>query len=357
MRHEKRICFKLQNISRFIRSADRSQNEKHDDHMRNAVILSTGSHLPPLAVPNEELTQFPPSALDLIAPKTGVSSRRISSEDECTSDLAVKAARRCLEKIDFAPDLIQGIVLSTSSPDRIQPATATRVQYELGAINAFAFDINSVCSGSTFGICMADALITSGKFDNILFIASEMYSKILWKKDFCTFPFFGDAAGAILFQSGNSNRGVYHSCLKTDGGKSDAVCIPAGGTMMPFEKMAGPRMACLKMHGTAIFDFAVAKGTEIILQLLEETHIALKDIDWFISHQANINIIDSISSQLKAPREKFLVNIDRYGNTASASVLVALDEAITDGTVRPGDMVVTFAFGGGLSWGANLIRI
>jgi 3-oxoacyl-[acyl-carrier-protein] synthase-3 len=127
--------------------------------------------------------------------------------------------------------------------------------------------------------------------------------------------------------------------------------------MMPFEKMTGPRMAYFKMNGTAIFDFAVSKGTEIILQLLKETDIALKDIDWFVGHQANINIIDSISSRLDAAREKFLVNIDRYGNTASASVPVTLDEAISNGTICPGDLVVTFAFGGGLSWGANLIRI
>jgi 3-oxoacyl-[acyl-carrier-protein] synthase-3 len=184
-----------------------------------------------------------------------------------------------------------------------------------------------------------------------------MYSKILYKRDFCTFPFFGDAAGAILFRAGNSDRGVYHSCLRTDGSKSDAICVPAGGTMMPFGKMITPRMAYFKMHGTAVFDFATEQGTEIILQLMEETGVALQEVDWFISHQANINIIDSIASRLAVAREKFVVNIDRYGNTASASVLVALDEAISNNTILPGDMVVTFAFGGGLSWGANLIRI
>jgi len=127
--------------------------------------------------------------------------------------------------------------------------------------------------------------------------------------------------------------------------------------MMPFDKMTTPRMAYFKMHGTAVFDFAVSKGTEIILQLMKETGIELEDVDWFICHQANINIIDSISSRLNADREKFLVNIDRYGNTASASVLVTLDEALSTGTIHPGDLVVTSAFGGGLSWGANLIRI
>ena len=325
--------------------------------MRNSVIFSTGSHLPESVVPNEDLTHFPSSSIKLIAQKIGVLSRRIAPEEECTSDLAIKAARRCLQKVDFPAERIQGIVLSTSSPDRMQPATATRVQHELGATNAFAFDINSVCSGSTFGICMADALIKSGKFENILFIASEMYSKILYKRDFCTFPLFGDGAGAILFRAGNSGRGVYHSCLRTDGSRSDAVCVPAGGTMLPFQKMTSPRLAYFKMHGTAVFEFATNQGAEIILQLLEEAGAALQDIDWFICHQANINIIETIADRLSVSREKFVVNVDRYANTASASVLVALDEAISDNIVREGDLVVTSAFGGGLSWGANLIRI
>jgi len=325
--------------------------------MKKSVIFSTGSHLPESVVPNEALTHFPASSIKLIAEKTGVLSRRIAPEEECTSDLAIKAARCCLQKVDFPAERIQGIVLSTSSPDRMQPATATRVQHELGATNAFAFDINSVCSGSTFGICMSDALITSGKFENILFIASEMYSKILYKRDFSTFPLFGDGAGAILFRAGNSGRGVYHSCLRTDGSSSNAICVPAGGTMLPFHKMSSPRMAYFKMNGTAVFEFATNQGTKIILQLLKEAGVALQDVDWFISHQANINIIETIAARLGVSKDKFVVNVDRYGNTASASVLVALDEAISANMIREGDLVVTSAFGGGLSWGANLIRV
>lgn len=313
--------------------------------------------MPESAVPNEELTHFPPSSIKLIAEKTGILCRRVAREEECTSDLAIRAARRCLQKIDFPAEQLQGIVLSTSSPDRMQPATATRVQHELGALNAFAFDINSVCSGSTFGICMVDALIKSGRFDNIMFIASEMYSKILHKRDFATFPIFGDGAGAILFRAGNSNRGVYHSCLKTDGSSSNAICVPAGGTMLPFEKMSNPRMAHFKMNGTVVFEFATNKGTEIILKLLGEAGVAVHDVDWFVTHQANINIIEGIASRLGVVKGKFPVNLDRYGNTASASVLVTLDEAISDNMIREGDLVVTSAFGGGLSWGANLIRI
>jgi 3-oxoacyl-[acyl-carrier-protein] synthase-3 len=325
--------------------------------MKNAEICATGSYLPETTVPNEKLTLFPPSSLRRIVEKTGILSRRVAPEQACTSDLAVRAARRCLHKVDFPIEQLQGIVLSTSSPDRMQPATATRVQHELGAANAFAFDINSVCSGSTFGICMADALIKSGKFENILFVASEMYSKILYKKDFCTFPLFGDGAGAILFRATDSDRGVRHSCLRTDGSQSNAVCVPAGGTMLPFERLTQPRMAYFKMNGPVVFEFATAKGTEIILQLLEEAHVALEDINWFITHQANINIVKTIAARLGVNQQKFIINLDKYANTASASVLVALDEAISGNVIRTGDLVVTCAFGGGLSWGANLIGI
>ena len=325
--------------------------------MKNAVICSTGSYLPENSVPNEKLTGFPPSSLGLIFEKTGILSRKRAPEEACTSDLAVEAARRCLQRIDFPVEKLQGIVLSTSSPDRMQPATATRVQYKLGAVNAFAFDINSVCSGSAFGICMGEALIKSGKYENILLVASEMYSKILYKKDFCTFPLFGDGAGAIFFRAEDSDRGVRHSCLRTDGSGSDTVCVPAGGTMLPYERMKNPRLAYFKMNGPAVYEFATREGAAIIFQLLEEAEVALDAIDWFIPHQANLRIIETIADRLGVSREKFLVNLDRYANTASASVLVALDEAICSQVVRAGDLVVTCAFGGGLSWGANLIKI
>lgn len=325
--------------------------------MKNSLIYSTGSFLPESVVHNEDLTQFPSAALGLIAQKTGVLSRRVAQREECTSDLAIKAARTCLDRTGFPAERIDGIILSTSSPDRMQPATATRVQYELGATSAFAFDINSVCSGSTYGISLADSLIRSGQCETVLFVAAEMYSKILCKKDFSTSPFFGDAAGAILFRAGNSGRGVLHSLLKTDGSANGAVCVPAGGTMMPYEKMTNPRLAYFRMNGTAVYDFAVSRGTEIILNLIQAAGLCVADIDSVICHQANINIIQEISCRTGIQFGKFFINIHRYGNTASASVLVALDEAVTGKVINKGNLVVTVAFGGGLSWGANLIRM
>ncbi len=325
--------------------------------MTVAAIQSTGSYLPENVIHNEDFSQFPASSKYLISQKTGVFCRRSAGEDECTSDLAAKAGKKCLEKIGFSSDRVEAIIVSTSSPDRMQPATATRVQHLLGARRAFAFDINSVCSGSAFGIATAESFIKSGSCRNVLFIASEVYSKILNKKDFSTYPFFGDGSGAIFFQAEESSGGVLHSLLRTDGSKHDVICVPGGGTMMPFEKMKNPKQAYFKMRGKAVFEFAVAKGTEIIFQLIEKSGVDLEEITCFLCHQANANIILTIAKKIGVSINKFYMNLFRYGNTASASIPIALDEVITRGIVARGDLVVVAAFGGGLSWGANLLRI
>jgi 3-oxoacyl-[acyl-carrier-protein] synthase-3 len=326
--------------------------------MRNTVIASTGSYLPETVVSNEDLKQFSREAIQMIGEKTGVFCRRVASDHECTSDLAAHAARKCLENSGYGPEHVAGILLATSSPDRMQPATATRVQHMIGAHNAFAFDINSVCSGSTFGIAMADALIKSGHCENVLLIAAEVYSRIMNQKDFATYPFFGDGSGAVLFHAGNtSGEGVLHSCLRTDGSGNDTISVPAGGTMMPFAKMTNARFAFFKMKGVDVFNFAVEKGYEIVLQLLKEAEVSMSDIKCFICHQANVNIIHKIAHKLEVPVDRFFMNLASYGNTAGGSVLVALDEVISAGTVKRGDLIVTIAFGGGFSWGSNLIRI
>jgi len=324
--------------------------------MRHAVIAGTGSYLPPNEVRNEDLNWFPSDALRAISEKTGVNARRNAADDQCTSDLAVLAAQACLDKAGFRAEALEGIIVATSSPDRIQPATAARVQHLLGANKAFAFDINSVCSGSVYGISLAHSMIKSGNHDNILFIAAEIYTRILNPRDFSTFPYFGDGAGAILFRHGREG-GVLHSRLHTDGTGSDTICVPAGGTMMPFHKMANPRHAFFKMDGKAVFSFAVEKGPAVIYELLDTARLSPSDISLYISHQANINIVARIAETLGVPADRFFVNLDRYGNTAGASVPIALDEALTCGRAQPGDLVVTVAFGGGLSWGANLIRL
>jgi len=326
--------------------------------VKNSIILSTGRYLPEKIIFNEDLTQFPASSLQLIAQKTGVLSRRHATEDQCTSDLAIQSGRICLEKIDFPPEQVEAIIVSTASPDRVQPATATRVQHLLGAEKAFAFDINSSCSGSTLGINLADSLIKSGRWKYILLIAAEMHSKIVNQKDFGTCPYFGDGSGAILFGVGDSStRGILHSYMRTEGGKCDVAHIPGGGTMLPFSKMTDPASAFLKMSGRSVYDFAVHRGSEIIGELLDQAGVSLEEVNCIVPHQANVNIIRKIAENIGVAPDKFFTNLDRYGNTGSASVLIALDEAISKGVISRGDLVITVAFGGGLSWGANLIRI
>ncbi len=325
--------------------------------MANAVIIATGSYVPEHPVHNEALAQFPKAAQLLISHKTGVISRRHAGQDQCTSDLALPAAGQCLERSDFPPGRVEAIILSTSSPDRIQPATAARLQHLLGAVNAFAFDINSVCSGSTYGIALAHALIRAGTCNNVLYVAAEVYSKILNPKDFATFPYFGDGSGAILFSARENDEGVLNSILATDGSGHNTICIPAGGTMMPFHRMKDAKAAFFQMKGREVYDFAVAKGTEVITRLLEKSKVDIDAVKCFICHQANANIIIKIAENLKVPEEKFYMNMFCYGNMASASVPIALDEAIKKQIIGPGDLIITAAFGGGLSWGANLIRL
>jgi 3-oxoacyl-[acyl-carrier-protein] synthase-3 len=324
--------------------------------LTNAAIVATGHYVPAKEVKNEDLDWFPPAALAKIAQKTGVLARRAAEPDQCTSDLAFHAAQACLERAGISPSEIEGIVVSTSSPDRIQPATATRVQRLLGAPQAFAFDINSVCSGSVYGISIVDSLIKSGRYRRILLVAAEVYTRILNREDFSTYPYFGDGAGAILFEA-DSDRGVLDSVLHTDGTGADVICVPAGGSMMPFEQIANPRSAYFAMDGKAVYAFAVSKGAEVIREVLDRTGTPAEAVRLFVAHQANINILHTIADGLGVPRERFFVNLDRYGNTASASVPIALDEALAAGMAARGDLVVTVAFGGGLSWGANLIRL
>jgi 3-oxoacyl-[acyl-carrier-protein] synthase III len=325
--------------------------------MANAAIKATGSYVPENTIHNEALEQFPKTAQLLISQKTGVISRRHADPDQCTSDLALPAARRCLEKGDFAPGKVEAIILSTSSPDRIQPATAVRLQYLLEAVNAFAFDINSVCSGSTYGIALAQSLIRSGMCTNVLYVAAEIYSKILNPKDFATFPYFGDGSGAILFTAQEESQGVLGSLLFTDGSKHNTICIPGGGTMLPFENMQDTKAAYFQMKGREVYDFAVSKGTEVIVRLLKKNQIPIDTIKCFICHQANVNIIIKIAENLGVSEDKFYMNMFRYGNMASASVPIALNEALEKQIIGAGDLIVTAAFGGGLSWGANLIQL
>jgi 3-oxoacyl-[acyl-carrier-protein] synthase III len=324
---------------------------------RVAVIRGTGSYLPDNIVNNEDLPNFPPTLVKLIRQKTGVCSRRFAHESQCTSDLAAEAAKASLVRAGVDPRDLNGIILATSSPDRLQPATATRVQHLIGASGAFAFDVNSVCSGGVFALALANACITSGLADTILVVAAEIYSRYLDPHDFSTYPYFGDGAGAVLLAAAaDTQRGILHSILRTSGNKSEVIQVPAGGTMLPYARLTNPKDVFFKMVGREVYDFAMTRGGEVIDEILQATGVDRHDIKFYLVHQANINIIREIATRLGVEEEKFIINLDKYGNTAAASVLICLDELAASGAIQLGDLIVIAAFGGGLSWGANLIR-
>jgi 3-oxoacyl-[acyl-carrier-protein] synthase III len=322
------------------------------------TILATGAYLPERVVPNEALTQFPATVLPMIAEKTGISARRYAAPDQFTSDLGANAARQCLERAGVAAEDVDAILLATSSPDRVQPATATRVQDLLGARNAYAFDVNSVCSGALFALNMADALVRTGGAKRALVIASELYSRTLLNpRDFSTCAVLGDGAGALLVGPGEAGHRILGSRLHSDGSGADLIQVPAGGTMIPYSKMERPQDQYFLMRGRDVMDFAGTKGVAVVEELLAAHGVDRSDVAFVVPHQANITVLQSIAEKLAIPFSKFVVTLDRYGNTAAASVLIAFDDLVTSGRAKPGDLIVLVAFGGGLSWAATLIRL
>jgi 3-oxoacyl-[acyl-carrier-protein] synthase III len=322
-----------------------------------ARILSTGAYVPETVVPNEALTQFPAASLPLIEQKTGIRSRHYAADDQCTSDLGVEAARACLERAGVPAADLDAIVLATSSPDRIQPATATRVQERLGATRAFAFDVNSVCSGAVYALHVADALVAAGRARRVLVVASEVYSRYLNPRDFSTCPYFGDGAGAVLVGPDGQGPALVRTLLHSDGSGDSVIQVPGGGTMLPFAKFGSPADAYFKMRGREVFQFAVSQGESVVNELLAECGLDRGDVAFVVPHQANVNVLRELAARLRIDFSKFVVNLDRFGNTAAASVLIAFDELLASGRAAPGDAVVLVVFGGGLSWGATLVRI
>jgi 3-oxoacyl-[acyl-carrier-protein] synthase III len=327
--------------------------------MRPAFLTASGSYLPERVVRNEDLTWFPAEGVPLLEQKTGVRSRHHAAPGEATSDLAVQAARRCLERAGLSAEQVDAVVLSTSSPDRIQPPTASRVQYLLGVRRAFAFDLNAVCAGGLYALRVASALLAEGQSRNVLVIAAELYSRFLNPDDFGTYPYFGDGAGAVLLQSEAPARPcwvVQETALFTDGSGCEVIQIPAGGSMLRAPSADRPGDAYFKMQGKKVFDFAVQRGSEAIADVLRRQQVSVDSLGAVIAHQANINILRELAKRTGVPRERFYVNLDRIGNTASASVLIALDEVLS-GSVAPAELhLLLVAFGGGLAWATSLLR-
>jgi len=325
--------------------------------MLNAEILGTGGHVPGRVIPNSYFDYLVDDADAWIHSRTGIRERRFADEGEATSDLATGAALLALENGDVDPMELDCIIVATSTPDMILPATACMVQKNIGADNAFAFDMNAVCSSFIYGVEVADNLIRSGKYKKVLLIGADTYSKILDFDDKGSAPLFGDGASAVILGATASGKGIQHTVMHSDGKGWELIQVPSSGSRKPITaESIALKENTFKMAGKSVFTFATDVIPRIITELADRGGVKPEEIDHIIPHQANVRIIDFISRKTGIPKEKFLLNLDRYGNTAAASVGLALDENRRNGVIKPGELVLMMGFGGGLSWGGVLIR-
>ena len=326
--------------------------------MIHAEIVATGGCVPERVVPNDFFSYLVDDADTWIASRTGIRERRFVSPEESTSDLATAAARNALAKAGMEPGELDCIIVGTSTPDMYLPATACIVQKNIGATNAVAFDMNAVCSSFIFGVETADNFIRSGKYRRVMVIGADTYSKILDFEDKGTCPLFGDGAGAVILAATEEKRGILQSVIRSDGGGWELIQVPSSGSRSPVTaETIAARDNTFKMSGKQVFVFATDVIPRIIEDVTTRAGVSVGAIDYIIPHQANVRIIDFISKKTGIAKERFLLNLDRYGNTAAASVGLALDENLRNGTLRPGHLVLIMGFGGGLSWGGALIRL
>lgn len=323
-----------------------------------AKVLATGGCVPDRIVKNSFFDYLVEDADAWIFSRTGIRERRFSSDEEATSDLATVAALRALEEGRIDPLEIDCIIVSTSTPDMILPPTACMVQKNIGAANALAFDMNAVCSGFVYAVETADNFIKSGKYRKVLVIGADCYSKILDMQDKTTCPLFGDGAGAIILEAAAEPTGILTTHIESDGSRWDLIQVPSSGSRKPVTpESIALRENTFKMAGRSVYTFATDVIPKLIARLTEKAGVETADLDFIIPHQANSRIIDVITKKTGIPADKILLNLDRYGNTAAASVGLALDENIRNGVIKKGNLVLIMGFGGGLSWGGMILKI
>jgi 3-oxoacyl-[acyl-carrier-protein] synthase-3 len=294
---------------------------------------------------------------DWITTRTGIKERRIAGEGEYLSQYATEAARKALEMSGVPAEEIDLIICATVTPDRQIPSTACTIQDNLGASRAAAFDLAAGCSGYIYGLAAADRFIAGGGFRHVLVIGAELLSKYVDWKDRTTCIIFADGAGATLLSAREGTSGVLATSLRSDGSMADFIYLPAGGTMMPAsEQTVRDRMHFIRMKGNETFKIAVRSLEEVSREVITASGLTPSDIDLYIPHQANRRIIEAVGTRLGLRPDQLYMNIDRVGNTSSASIPIALDEVVRAGKVHAGDTVLFAAFGAGLTWGAALLR-
>ena len=324
---------------------------------RQAGIISIGSAVPKKLLTNADLEKMVDTTDQWIREMTGISERRIAADDEATSDYAIKAARKALERANLQAKDIDLIIVATITADMIFPATACIVQNALGATAVPAFDLSAGCSGWVYALSVANAFVRSKTYDRVLVIGADLLTKIVNWTDRGTCILFGDAAGAAVVAPVEDGMGLMGFELGADGSCSDALRIPAGGSRMPCTHEAlDAHLDKIFMEGREVFKFAVKIQGEATEKVLAKCGLTTADVDLVVPHQANIRIIDSAVNRLGLPPDKFFVNLHKYGNTSGASIPLAIDEALDAGRIKKGDTIVVVGFGAGLTWAAGVMK-
>lgn len=324
--------------------------------MKKVGIIGVGEYMPKKVLTNADLEKMVETSDEWITTRTGIKERRLAQKGETSSDLATKAAIEALKDAKLAPCDLDLIIVATITPDMQFPATSCFVQAKLKAENAACFDISAACSGFVHAVAVASQFISSGVYKNALIIGSEVLSSVTDWEDRNTCVLFGDGAGAVVLSEVKAG-GILSTYLGSDGTKTDLLMVPGGGSKNPTTaKTLEERLHFIKMQGNEVFKLAVTIMSQAAQQALKLASLECGDVDLVIPHQANIRIIMAMAKKLGLPPEKIYLNIDKYGNMSSASTVTALCEAVKEGRIKKGDIVLLVAFGAGLVWGACVIK-
>ena len=320
-------------------------------------IVSTGRYLPDRVVTNRDMESIVETSDEWIFERTGIRERRIAPPEMTAADMGASAARCALKRAGLTPEDVDILIISTATPDRLLPATACDVQALIGATKAVAFDVAGACTGFIYALTLAEGYISTGRGEVALVVATEKLSSIVDWEDRTTCVLFGDGAGAAVVRSSEGERGILGTHHQSDGKLADLLYRPAGGAAIPMdEEVLRNRTHLIRMAGREVFKHAVRAMADSSAQALERSGWALEDVDMVFPHQANIRIIKATARYAGLPMEKVFVNVHRYGNMSSATIPVAMDEAIEEGRLQPGMKLLLVAFGAGLTWGAMAVR-
>ncbi len=317
---------------------------------RRSVIVGTGSAMPERRVSNAELAETVDTTDEWIVARTGIRFRHIAAPHETTATLAAASAQKALAAAGMDAASIDLIILATATPDQTFPSSATKVQAMLGINDCIAFDVAAVCSGFLYALSVADAMITSGAANRALVIGSETFSRILDWEDRTTCVLFGDGAGAVVLDAQVGDRGILASALHADGRYNDLLYVDGGPSTTG-------TVGKVRMKGSEVFRHAVTNLASVLGEVVEKANISISDVDWVVPHQANLRILDATARKLGLRSDQVVITVDQHANTSAASVPLALDTAMRDGRIKPGQIAILEAMGGGFTWGACVIKM